>query len=299
MSRNQRIKSFSLLTFAFCLFLFAFNSTFAAEKIKVACVGNSITYGAGIKDRIRDNYPAQLGRMLGNEYVVKNFGVSARTLLSKGDYPYIKEKAYQDALAFNPDVVIIKLGTNDTKPHNWKFKTEYKKDYKNLIESFKKLESKPKVYLCKAVPVFKKSQWGIREAVVRDELNPLIEKIAQENEVGLIDLYTPMVGKADWFPDTVHPNVKGAGAMAKVIYKALTGKVGALVHQPYPGRKSKWHGFDRYDFDFYGRKAHLVVPDEAAPGNQWVWRARFPEWHCEMDSILLSEGFFCCLYKYR
>ena len=89
------------------------------DAIRVACIGNSITYGARIKNRDRDSYPAVLSRMLGEAYWVKNFGVSARTLLNKGDNPYMNEKAYQDALAFNPNIVVIKLGTNDSKSFNW------------------------------------------------------------------------------------------------------------------------------------------------------------------------------------
>ena len=79
------------------------------DAIRVACIGNSITYGARIKNRDRDSYPAVLSRMLGEAYWVKNFGVSARTLLNKGDHPYMNEKAYQDALAFNPNIVGLNL----------------------------------------------------------------------------------------------------------------------------------------------------------------------------------------------
>ena len=68
------------------------------DAVRVACIGNSITYGARIKNRNRDSYPSVLGRMLGDGYWVKNFGVSARTLLNKGDHPYMKEKAYQLSL---------------------------------------------------------------------------------------------------------------------------------------------------------------------------------------------------------
>lgn len=54
---------------------------------------------------------------------------------------------------------------------------------------------------------------------------------------------------------------------------------------------SVWHGFVKHSFVFDGRKAHIVKPVEALPGNPWVWRAYFPDWHIEMDSILVSRGF--------
>ena len=84
----------------------------ATEVIRVACVGNSITFGAGIANRDRDSYPSVLGQMLGRGYEVRNFGFSARTMLMKGDHPYMKEQMFQDALKYNPDIVVIKLGTN-------------------------------------------------------------------------------------------------------------------------------------------------------------------------------------------
>ena len=73
-----------------------------------------------------NGYPAQLQKMLGKDYYVKNFGVGARTMLNKGDHPYMKELAWKDALAFNPNIVVIKLGTNDSKDMNWKYGKYYR-----------------------------------------------------------------------------------------------------------------------------------------------------------------------------
>ena len=84
--------------------------------IKVACVGDSITLGAGLGD---NTYPEQLQRMLGGNYAVRNFGVSGATLLTNGDKPYVQQDLYHQSLSFQPDVVVIMLGTNDSKPQNW------------------------------------------------------------------------------------------------------------------------------------------------------------------------------------
>ena len=62
-------------------------TTTYSEPIRVACVGDSITFGYGIKDRDKMSYPAQLGKRLGNKYEVRNFGVNGHTLLSKGNAP--------------------------------------------------------------------------------------------------------------------------------------------------------------------------------------------------------------------
>ena len=129
-----------------CALLLSFVTLSAAEEpIKVACIGDSITQGVGA-DR-GQSYPDQLQTLLGEKYKVGNFGVSARTLLQKGDFPYRKEKKYQEALKMLPNIVIIMLGTNDTKPQNWKYEAEFVGDYRDLIKSFQALPSKPKVYV--------------------------------------------------------------------------------------------------------------------------------------------------------
>ncbi len=138
----------SLFTLAF-LVQFSFGAL-AQQKVKVACVGNSITEGAGL----RVTYPAALQELLGEAYEVQNYGLGGRTLLKKGDFPYWNEAMYTDALDWNPDVVIIKLGTNDTKPQNWQHKEYFIGNYVALVKSFQKLPSKPKVYICYPVPVF-------------------------------------------------------------------------------------------------------------------------------------------------
>jgi len=190
--------------------------------IRVACVGDSITFGAGIKDRTHKSYPVQLGRMLGEKWEVRNFGVSGATLLKKGDLPYWKQKAFKDALAFRPHVVVIQLGTNDTKPRNWKYEDEFADDYKAMIDRFRALDSEPRIFICRPVPAFP-GRWGIRDAVVRERVIPAVDRVAKEKKVGVIDLYEALKGKKTLFPDTVHPNAEGAGVMAKTIAGVLTG----------------------------------------------------------------------------
>ncbi len=193
-----------------------------STPIKVACVGNSITFGSGINHRDSLSYPAQLQRMLGDSWEVRNYGVSGRTLLSKGDRPYINEPAFEDAMAFQPDVVLIKLGTNDTKPNNWEYKDEFKDDYRNLIESFQRLDPKPIVVLLKAVPAFPE-RWGIRDSIIHNHMNPMVEELAKSMNLPIIDLHEPMVGHGELFPDLIHPNAEGAAIMASIIYNALIG----------------------------------------------------------------------------
>ena len=191
------------------------------DAVRVACIGNSITFGAGIRKRSRDSYPSVLARMLGDSYWVKNFGVSARTMLNKGDHPYMNEPAYKNALAFNPNIVVIKLGTNDSKSFNWKYKADFMKDAQTMIDAFKGLPSQPKIYLCCPSKAYLTGD-GINDDIISKEIIPMIKKLAKKNDLSVIDLHTAMDGMPELFPDRIHPNEKGAQVMAKAVYQSIS-----------------------------------------------------------------------------
>ena len=194
------------------------------QRTKLACVGDSITYGAGIKDRDHDSYPVQLGQMLGTGWDVRNFGVSGATMLKQGNKPYDKQKAYKEALAWKPDVVVIMLGTNDSKPQNWdQHKDEYAADYKSLIGAFRDANPIARIYACTPVPAWD-NKYKIRGEVIDNDQIPAIKQIAAETKSKTIDLRGALDDKKTDFPDGVHPNEEGAHFMAAAVYEALTGK---------------------------------------------------------------------------
>lgn len=191
------------------------------DAVRVACVGNSITDGFGISISELNSYPAQLGRLLGAGYHVRNFGVSGRTLLRKGDWPYVNGALYADSKAFNPDVVILKLGTNDTKPQNWRHKADLEKDLQWMIDEYAALPSKPKIFLVYPVKAFKGS-FDISDSLIQNGVIPVISKVARKNKLQTIDLYSAFEGKSQlMISDGIHPNRKGAGVMAEIIGKAI------------------------------------------------------------------------------
>jgi acyl-CoA thioesterase-1 len=197
----------------------------AVDAKLVACVGDSITYGSGIADRLNDGYPAQLQRILQEfdpAWKVDNYGVSGATLLSRGDLPYIRQGAYISAQTCNPDIVIIKLGTNDSKPQNWQYKAEFIPNYCTMIDVFRNLPSHPQIWICRPVPAFAET-WSIRPEVIHDEILPMIDEIGQQKGVPVIDLYTALLNHGNLFPDTIHPNAEGAGVMAQTIAPYLLG----------------------------------------------------------------------------
>jgi acyl-CoA thioesterase I len=192
------------------------------HKIKVACIGDSITFGLGISKRSSRSYPSQLAKMLGDDWEVRNYGLNSRTLLSGGDFPYSKEYFYIKAKKWLPDVVVIMLGTNDSKPWNWKHFDEFEKDYSDFLAPFKDQIPQPRIFICQTPPVIK-NVFGINGDNLKNLLNPVIKKIAENENVPCIDMYTPLAGRNDLFSDGLHPDAEGARIIANEVYKALTG----------------------------------------------------------------------------
>ena len=206
--------------------------------IRVACVGNSITDGHGIDMRTAYGYPALLQKKLGKDYWVKNFGVSARTMLNKGDFPYMNELAWQDALAFKPDVVVIKLGTNDSKPENWQYGSEFRQDLEQMITTLRPdlaqpakkgkkgkkaavVEAKPRILLCTPIPAFK-STWNINDSVIVNAIIPIQQEVAKKYGLQVVDLHTLYANDGDkMLDDGIHPDGKGADRLAEIIAEAL------------------------------------------------------------------------------
>lgn len=192
------------------------------DTIKIACIGNSITEGNAMSSKLLDAYPVALGRYLGAGYNVKNFGVSGRTMLKKGDFPIWNEPLFAQALAFNPNIVTIMLGTNDSKPQNWVYKNEFITDYLAMIDTFKQLPSQPQIYVCLPLPAFS-GAYDIRDSIIVTDIIPMIHQIAESAKVNIIDMNTPFLDKSSLMPDGIHPLVVGTDLIARILYRELTG----------------------------------------------------------------------------
>ena len=205
----------------FCLISFlSFTQAKEPRRQIVACVGDSITQGVGTERG--QAWPAQAQKTLGEKWQVQNFGLSGTTLMNSGNKPYQKSKQFKAALSSNPDIVVIMLGTNDTKPANWKNSAkDYEIDYRDLISDFEKLPSKPQIYLCLPPYIAKKGRWGINNEDTLAQI-PIIKKIAKDLKLEVIDVYAALEGQDDLIPDTVHPNTGGAALIAKAVAASLT-----------------------------------------------------------------------------
>lgn len=204
-------------------------SSIYGKTIKVACVGNSVTFGMGIENP-EERYPALLQVMLGNEYEVRNFGHSGATLLKNGYRPYWNLPEFKDALNYGADIVIIHLGLNDTDPRAWpKYRDEFIRDYINLIDTFKSINPNTDVKISRMTPIF--SGHTRFESSTRDwywQVQDAIETIAEISRADLIDMHTPLHRRPDLFPDNLHPTGEGAKIIAETVYGAITGNFGGL-----------------------------------------------------------------------
>lgn len=191
------------------------------QKIKVVCVGASITAGAATANPVTDAYPAQLGRMLGDDYKVINYGVSSCTMLCHGDFPYWNTKEYRKALASNPDVVFIDLGGNDSKGINRSYMREFDKDCRDMIDAFAQLPSKPRIILLTPIVSFVKDSNGIYDEVIVKDVTPAIISAAQKKNVEVINMHSVLDKHPELMKDGIHPDAEGSGMMAKAMYDYL------------------------------------------------------------------------------
>ncbi|RQW07990.1 hypothetical protein EH222_06255, partial [candidate division KSB1 bacterium] len=144
-------------------------------------------------------------------------------MLKRGDYPLWVEPEFKAAIDMAPDVVIILLGTNDSKPYNWIYKDEFIPDYIAMIDTFRTVNADVQIYACLPPPAFA-VQWDIRDSVITADIIPMILQIADSMQVETIDFYQPLVDSNALFPDNIHPNAEGAWEMAKIVYNTMTGK---------------------------------------------------------------------------
>ena len=220
---------FVLLAIAVCVTAAA--APKAKKRIKVACVGNSITFGLTLADPETQSYPSQLAEMLGAEYEVDNFGKSGATLLNRGHRPYMQQEEFKKALEFAGDIAVIHLGINDTDPRDWpNYRDEFIGDYCALVDSLRKVNNSCRVLIARMTPISHRHfrfESGTRDW--HDEIQEEIALVAKKVGAQLIDFYEPLLPYPNFFSDQVHPNIDGARVLAQTVYGAITGNYGGLA----------------------------------------------------------------------
>ena len=198
-------------------------------QIRVACVGDSVTYGHGVSNWPVNHYPAVLGRLLDDGYHVRNLGVSGSTAQRSGDRPYAETAAYEEGLAYAPDILIFMLGSNDSKPENWQGAAAFREQYVQLLDSYLGGENPPVVYLCTPASAYHvdgasdgPTSFDIQPELV-DEIAAIVRDLAEERGEALLDIHALTAAHPEWFAgDGVHPNADGAAAIAAAVFDALS-----------------------------------------------------------------------------
>ena len=190
--------------------------------IRVACIGDSITRGFTLLNPWKQSYPALLQEKLGDGYEVRNYGYNDASARFDADTPYVKKRVYGESLGWNPDIVLLMLGTNDTKTRNWD-PDIFRRDYRKIIESYQRLPSSPRVVLIAPIrifPVLGRPLLGVYPETMEEGVRPAIREIANEMGLELIDLQD-LFTDSRYCRDGVHPQRTGARMLAEAIYSAI------------------------------------------------------------------------------
>lgn len=187
--------------------------------IKVAAVGDSLTYGYGLVNREEEAYPSMLADLLGGFYQVHNFGLAGRSLQSTADYPYFQEKNAQLSLELDASFVIIMIGSNDSRGPYWN-KERFTREYREMVETYKALPSQPEVFVV-VPPHVPTSRFGLNNTIIKEELQEIIPQIATETGTHLINLYPLTEGHQEYYSDGLHLTLLGNQVIAQAIYDQL------------------------------------------------------------------------------
>jgi lysophospholipase L1-like esterase len=185
----------------------------APQPIRVACVGDSITQGSG--------YPAKLQLLLGPEYNVQNFGVCGSTVSLTSILPYMNQSAFRKAEEFDPEIVVIMLGTNDANPDIAQNEDNFEIDYAQLVTSFENLDGDQSIWVVKSPPIFSVDS-AYNNTYLNSTIFQQVETIADQMNLSIVDIYSAFGNHSDYFMDGVHPNRQGADLIASNVYDAIT-----------------------------------------------------------------------------
>jgi acyl-CoA thioesterase I len=180
--------------------------------IRVACVGDSITERSG--------YTEKLASMLGSNYSVGNFGVSGTTVTLESETPYMMESKFRSAESFQPEIVVIMLGTNDAREDYSKYQESFEEEYSELISSFQHLSSKPGIVLVRSPPIFNNNLF-LNGTTLSDSVIPHIDHVANNLNLPVVDVYDAFGDHSEYTADGVHPTNEGADIIASEVYNSI------------------------------------------------------------------------------
>jgi lysophospholipase L1-like esterase/dienelactone hydrolase len=294
---NLKIKTLKIVYLFFCTLVFTFysNSIFGQKKVNIACVGNGITYGIGVENRVKNNYPQQLQYLLGANYKVTNFGVVNAPVLNSGINGYSKTAAFKKSHDFNPNIVFAELGLDEIKAADSSIISNITSTLDNFIQSYANLSSRPRIILLLPSPIFLKDSSLFNNEFIKNKIIPKIQKLAYEKDLEVLDLFSMFIDREDLFLDKVHPSSLGGTLISKRLYELVkleTDKRSPIFEKIKEQKvMSSFYGYACADFTYKNRNCKVVSPKKVADGQPWIWRARFWGHEPQTDIALLERGF--------
>ncbi len=213
---SRKIISFAavaLIIILAAVSIFEFFELNSNSKICVACIGDSIT--------LSSQYPLDLWALLGSNYIVGDFGIGGASVAQTTGMSYLNLPGVEVAKQFQPNLVVIMLGTNDAYTNINETDSAFIADYVALVGEFQSLGTKPEVWLVKPPPIYNNTIY-LSDDVLVQKVIPNIEQVASQTHSRVIDAHTSLTNHPELFVDGVHPSAEGAKVLADAIYAALS-----------------------------------------------------------------------------
>ncbi len=270
-------------------------SSFAQNIVNIACVGNGVTYGIGVENRVKNNYPQQFQYLLGANYKVTNFGVVNAPVLNSGINGYTKTAAFKKSHDFNPNIVFVELGLDAIKSSDTAFISNFTNTLEDIVQSYTNSSARPRIVLLLPLPIFLKDSSLFNNEFIKNKIIPKIQKLAYEKDLEVLDLFSMFIDREDLFLDKVHPSSLGGTLISKRLYELVkleTDKRSPIFERIKEQKvMSSFYGYACADFAYKNRNCKVVSPKKVADGQPWIWRARFWGHEPQTDIALLERGF--------
>ncbi len=198
----------------------------AVDLIKIVCIGDSITDGAGKLDDGTANdsnihsYPVYLQKLLGFRYYVANYGHGGQRMTSFAT----ESPNYVPSYLAKPDVLIMMFGTNDANKGKYTpdwgtdtARTRYENAASAMIAQYKSVNPNLQVFLM-TPPAILPNSTHKQYCSLAAQYN---REFAQANGLNLVDIWNVSEEEQWVFNDGIHPQGEVYKRLAEVVYQNI------------------------------------------------------------------------------